>query len=207
MRITFVGDIHASWGVLRYIMENHCPHNRVLQVGDFGLFGRKDEIQPQSLHPNLFFIHGNHDNPDVCEKYRPNYLGRFGQAFDDRIFFVSGAWSIDQHCRIPGLSWFHNEELSTAEAQAAFELYVKVKPRYMVTHDGPTSIIRSLVNPAWGGVRATTTTRLFDAMWAEHKPELWIFGHHHNPIDRVILGTRFVCLDINRILTLDLSLT
>lgn len=34
------------------------------------------------------------------------------------------------------------------------------------------------------------------SLWeSEHKPKLWIFGHYHHNIDRVINGCRFICID------------
>jgi hypothetical protein len=32
-------------------------------------------------------------------------------------------------------------------------------------------------------------------MWNFYKPETWIFGHWHLSFDKVISGTRFICLN------------
>lgn len=46
----------------------------------------------------------------------------------------------------------------------------------------------------WTYGKSQTRTML-QKMFEEHKPELWIFGHHHKSKDEVINGTRFICLD------------
>lgn len=201
MRITFLGDPHGKFKQLRVVWERYCPHHRVISVGDVGVWGNKDEIQPQNFPNNFYFIAGNHDNPSACEKYRPNYLGRFGFVKDLNLFFVSGAMSIDANLRIPFKSWWPDEELNWQEAQKVVELYNKVKPRYVVTHDCPVEVAKILV----GEVYKNPTQKLFDCLFINHKPEIWLFGHYHQSFDQTILGTRFICLNELEEKTLDLN--
>ena len=192
--LTLIGDSHGQFRRLAEIIKRHRFHNDVVSVGDVGIgFGEKQQDFPE----NFFFIHGNHDNPDICaERYPANYLGRFKYAPRSKIFFLSGAWSIDRQWRTEGIDWWPTEELTMTECNAALELYDRVKPRYVVTHDGPSCAIQTLVNPACneGNIIPTRTGQLLDGMLSLHKPALWIFGHHHISLDTVIDGTRFVCL-------------
>jgi predicted phosphodiesterase len=41
----------------------------------------------------------------------------------------------------------------------------------------------------------TATSSLAQQMYTIHKPDLWIFGHHHKSFDETIGGTRFICLN------------
>lgn len=199
--ITFLGDSHGHFNTIHTLIKRH--KNPVVHVGDVGIgFGEK----PQSFPDNFFFIHGNHDNPDECKKYS-NFLGRYGYNEHLNLFFVSGAWSIDRQWRTLGVDLFYNEELSAAESNAALELYEKIRPRFLVTHDGPSCAIEGLVNPFWGGIIPTSTGRLLDEMFKIHKPELWIFGHHHLHLDKIIENVRFICLNIDQEITLDLKNT
>jgi len=39
-------------------------------------------------------------------------------------------------------------------------------------------------------------------MFDMHRPKLWIFGHYHQDFDDVIKGTRFVCLNELKTITI-----
>jgi hypothetical protein len=62
----------------------------------------------------------------------------------------------------------------------------------MITHECPADIA-PLLNSHHSNERTRTNNSL-QLMWEAHQPELWIFGHHHVSFDRVVKGTRFVCL-------------
>jgi len=47
------------------------------------------------------------------------------------------------------------------------------------------------------------TSLLGDECLKEHRPKLWVFGHHHKSFDKVIDGTRFVCLAELEVMILD----
>ena len=41
------------------------------------------------------------------------------------------------------------------------------------------------------------TEKTLGEMFKIHQPKLWIFGHWHRKFDQKILGTQFICLNIN----------
>ena len=201
----FIGDIHGDIHGYETIINGT---NESVQIGDFGI-GFLSPVQEEFVDNQLHqdgrhkFIRGNHDDPTRC-KSRPGYIedGTFDEARG--IMYVGGAWSIDWQFRTPGYSWWEDEELSTAELARMHEYFVHHEPRIMITHDAPTSAIYQMhISP--NGLRQyrTRTADAFDGMFQRHQPDIWIFGHWHVPMDEVINGTRFICLDINKYIDLE----
>lgn len=198
----FIGDIHGD--VFSYMpIIDGCDES--VQVGDFGIGfipenGFVDTLHVDGRHK---FIRGNHDDPDMC-KERPGYIedGTYDKERD--ILYVGGAWSIDWKWRTPGYTWWDNEELSIPELVRMHELFVHHKPRVMVTHDCPTSVafecfLKGTNKPQY----KTRTAEAFEGMFQRYQPEIWVFGHWHTDVDRVINGTRFICLGINNYIDLE----
>ena len=204
MRITFIGDVHGHFKPLQKIIDGRP--GAIVQVGDMGLGFPGYQIL--FLESRVRFIRGNHDNPEACRKH-PNYLGDYGYDPTLNLFFVSGAWSIDQNLRLQGRDWWPDEELSMAQCSEVLTLWDKIKPDYVVTHEGPQEatyrILTKLLLPGSGqSIRLTRTGQLLDQMLAYHRPKLWLFGHWHVAFDEEINGTRFVCLPELAPLTLEL---
>jgi calcineurin-like phosphoesterase family protein len=190
-----IGDIHGKVDRYLKLLASHRGEPSV-QLGDFGIgFPGDDPLPP--LPGNAWFIRGNHDNPEAA-RYHANYLGDYGSKTIDgiRIFYLSGAWSCDQWHRTEGVNWWRDEELCAAELQAAFELYEKLKPEIVLTHDGPDEAVRSLLDgqAAHKELTRTSTGNALNAMLESHRPKKWIFGHWHTRFRRRIGGTEFHCL-------------
>lgn len=126
----FIGDVHGKMKEYLSIINQLGNTNESIQVGDFGV-GFVDIPQIPINHK---FIHGNHDNLHLCATI-PNFLGRYGTY--KNIFFVSGAFSIDNGARTPNVNWWNSEELTYSEQIKCRELYNNNKPRVVVTHDCP----------------------------------------------------------------------
>jgi hypothetical protein len=191
--IRFIGDIHGKKKEYLELLPNEYPS---IQLGDYGMgfSGLKSPVD-LILPSNAYFIRGNHDNPEVCKRH-PNYLGDFGcKEIDGRkIFFVSGAWSIDWMYRREGISWWPNEELSPSEMNVVYDMYCDEKPELVISHDAPKEICTQLL--PWGGkLHGNATETLFSAMFAEWKPKNWVFGHWHTTQQITLSGTDFQCLD------------
>lgn len=189
-----IGDIHGKTDRYLKLLGRHRGEPSV-QLGDFGIGFPGDELP--TLPGYAWFIRGNHDNPEVARSHA-NYLGDFGSRTIDgiRIFFLSGAWSCDQWHRTEGVNWWRDEVLSVAELQAAVDLYGKLKPEIVLTHDGPDEAVRSLLGdqPAHKELTRTSTGKALNAMLDVHRPAKWIFGHWHTRFRRRIGGTEFRCL-------------
>ena len=189
--MVILSDIH---GELEYANRVASKHGKTLQLGDFG-FGFR-EFGP--FNKNLYFFRGNHDNPALVKEH-PKWVGDFGLF--DNVFFVAGADSIDKSDRIEGVSWWRDEQLSYAQMQDAIDLYQRVKPRYVVSHDGPQSIVESMF-----GITDRSFTRIgLQHMLDVHVPKMWIFGHHHKSKTFVCQKTKgtFKCLKPDEVFILD----
>lgn len=176
-------------------------------MGDFGFgFNKKSDermLKWQAENPNHLFIRGNHDDRAVCRE-SDNFI-EDGEAYIwDHLMCIGGAWSIDYAQRREGRSWWPDEECSSEEFDRFTETYLQAKPRVMVTHDAPMQI------PNWhkfvrGDLQITRTGLRLGQMWQKHKPDLWVFGHWHLSFDKTVEGTRFICLNINEWVDLDLN--
>lgn len=210
MKTRIVGDIHGKFkeysyytlgvGRLRHATEP-APPERSIQVGDFGIgfdsvYWHDSVNEWMKKNPGHRFIRGNHDDPDLCEAmagYIPD-----GTVEGD-IMYIGGAWSIDYAYRIPGVSWWPDEELSVTEFNNAIDLYRSAKPRVMITHDCPTQIAWDMFvsrdDSLTGNKQIKTRTgEALQAMWEIHQPEEWYFGHWHITRDLTLNGTKFQCL-------------
>lgn len=183
----FIGDVHGKFDQYHRIIEK-CDES--IQVGDFGIgFPHYKHVNIKGNHR---FLRGNHDNPEVCRKH-PNYLGDWGTIFGKKLFFISGAWSIDAKWRTVGSTWWEDEQINESEYPYIVKKYENMLPEIFVSHDGPTDAIFQILG-SHKEIIKTRTSNLLQILFDIHKPKLWVFGHYHVPLDVVIKDTRFVCL-------------
>lgn len=201
MLVLFIGDVHGKFSRYEKIIKDQ---KNTIQVGDMGvgfrhLGGPRDGLfhknppHAKMLSGNHRAIRGNHDNPAVCRNH-----SQFIQdgTVEDGVMFVGGGVSIDKEFRIEGYSWWPDEELSHDELADLIELYEKVKPRVMVTHDCPEGVAEIMCGLV-GRVKFDFPSRTriaFQHMWNIHRPDIWIFGHWHFSFDMVLDKTRCICL-------------
>ena len=181
MRI--IGDVHGKMEHYLHLIED-VPFS--IQLGDMGFSEHYDELLKNVDPTRHRFIPGNHDDyPNLP----PHALGDYGMISlgDFRAFIVRGAFSIDRLRRTEGVNWWLNEELSLLEGSLCLDAYIKAKPRIVLSHEAP-----SLLYPLYSRTR---TGELLQFMLEGHRPDLWVFGHHHQSRDQYHLGVRFVCLD------------
>ena len=194
MRI--IGDVH---GRIADYQKLAAGAGESIQIGDMGLGFRSVSLPPSPTHK---FFRGNHDSPQVCRDH-PNYMGDWGYDAALGIFWFGGADSIDKHLRRVGVSWWRDEELSLGEFQDALDLYERVKPNVVLSHDGPQAFIE-----AGFGIRDRSRTRqALQAAYELWQPRVWIHGHHH--VRREFESpeeTLFVCLGELDHLDIDLPL-
>jgi hypothetical protein len=192
----FIGDIHGNFDNYKKIIEN-CENS--IQVGDHGVgFGPL----PDDISISHKFIRGNHDDPEAC-KSEPRWIpdGTFFNYIETML--IGGAWSIDKNYRTPYRDWWPEEELSYSELSSLVEKYIIVKPRIMITHDCPYTVMQQFFN--YQNSFNSRTQMAFDSMFANHRPKLWIFGHHHVNKHMNIMGTDFLCLGEFSYIDIDLS--
>ncbi len=200
--IRFVGDIHGNY--MPYLNAIDGVEKSV-QVGDFGLgFGTKgdaefvDSVIIDPMPGNHRFIRGNHDSPEECKLSR-HWIP--DGTFEDGIFYLGGAASIDQMYRTEGVSWWRDEELSDSELELIVEKWADLKPKILVAHETSEQFARNHMMPAVNStLNFMSRTRLaIDRMYAAHRPETHIFGHWHHSVDMYdeYNWVRMICLGIN----------
>jgi len=191
----FIGDVHAT---TKGNMEKYLAllgEEPSIQVGDLniGFAG----VHLPNLPRRHRFIHGNHDNPEKCRGHK-NYLGSYGYFPDLALFYAGGAFSIDYMSRVPGRSWWPDEQLSMQQWEDAAALYVRSKPKQVVTHDCPLPVahllLREMSNFYDPDRTPDATKEALEALFNFHRPEIWVFGHYHVSRDFEYEGTRFICL-------------
>ncbi len=196
--LTIIGDPHGKLDQYKKIISNS---ENTLSVGDLGFKNEWDEItrfvsEIDGFHKNN---PGNHEYGPYVDNHKLS-TGNF-QFFDAlNLFTVRGAESIDKHLRTEGIDWFANEELNYQEQLAAFDEYCRVKPKVVISHDCPQTVMTSL----FGYTGKSQTRTMLEMMFQEHQPQLWVFGHHHKSKDVQINGTRFVCLNELETLTIEI---
>jgi hypothetical protein len=202
MLIRFIGDVHGKYDRYKKIIKTPCSLNSRLpsiQVGDMGVgFRRLDG----SFHKNPpfdamiddRFIRGNHDNPEVCKQHQ-KYIA--DGTIENNMMFIGGGLSIDRQWRVEGFSWWPDEEVSMAELNTMVDVYTTLRPEIMVTHDCPESVAGALITGSTSLFKLnmpSRTRQAFQSMFEIHQPRLWIFGHWHMSLDKIINGTQFICL-------------
>lgn len=192
----FIGDIHGAYG--RYLqMIQGC--DKSVQVGDFGIGFNENPLD--WIDPDYHkFIRGNHDNPALCYE-QPNFIP--DGKFEDGVFYMGGANSIDREWRTEGIDWWADEELSYAQLSYMIEKYAEDKPEVVVAHEVPSFLTAYFNRPIFN--IESRTRDAFDQMYKIHQPKLWIAGHWHFPFDKIVDSTRFVILDCDSWIDIDLD--
>jgi hypothetical protein len=188
----FIGDVHGKFDSYLALIDGV---NSSIQCGDMGIgFG----IPFPVIDESQMFIHGNHDDYLKCLSI-PNFIDDGSFDEDNSIFCIGGAWSIDWEWRQNHMNhggnavWWKEEEQPYPKLEKIINWYEECKPEIMVSHDCPLIMAQELKsNHQWDNSR---TRNALNSMFEIHKPELWIFGHHHVNMTRDIKGTRFICLD------------
>lgn len=205
-----IGDPHGMFYNYREILKTQKA-NVSIALGDIGLgFPQSPELILSDIPGTNYLLRGNHDNPIVMRKH-PNYIGDYGilngsfiEDRFDKLFFLSGAWSIDWQYRTEGLTIWNDEQLSQEELCAAINLHNETKPDIMIAHDCPTMILHHL-HPS--RVIPTRTSQALDQMVFNHKPNYFIFAHHHISWRKLIDDCMYVCLNELEVLDISKSIT
>lgn len=203
-----VGDLHGNWSALNKILQKNTENNLV-QIGDLGLgFPAMKRINgiwqnvegdngdPKKFPDNFFFVRGNHDRPEAAKNY-PNYLGDYGFNENLNIFYVSGAASHDKDLRTQGVDWWVDEELSIPEFQDCINLYEKIKPKIVISHEPPVVAHQAIRKNL--PVDSSRTSQALQSMFEIWQPEIWVHGHHHVTWSKQIGKTKFTCAAINQV--------
>lgn len=196
--IKIIGDVHGKTGLYKRLVREMPQGQRSIQVGDMGV-GFQGVVVHDMPQEHKWF-RGNHDDPAKCRR-NPNYLGDYGYLEEDKIFWLAGAFSIDRAWRTPMESWWPDEELSYEELQKAIDLYSKIKPRFVLTHEAPAKAAKIMLLELSGAYfsaklecTSSRTSEALQQMHDIHQPEEWVFGHYHFGTTFEFQRTKFTCV-------------
>lgn len=202
LTVTFMGDVHGCWGDLQDRINENENTDIIIQVGDFGIIPTLGSFPPEmGFSKPLFFVDGNHEDHLLLQKHveekdleivkNVRYVPRATQMKlgNTTINFMGGAQSVYRPNRKQYIDWWA-EEVPT---QKEFEKFANLSSAdIVVTHNAPTSVVENIANYTITDPTNHNFETIFRSM--KQKPEIWFFGHFHIDFDKVIDGTRFVCI-------------
>lgn len=200
-KILIAGDWHMNhrWAQEIISVAHAEGINRIIQVGDFGVWPGKDGAEYLRIlsgalvdwDVKLYFVPGNHEdwnqidswstrfskNQDGHQEIEQNlfYAGKVNSwTWDGKRFAsVGGAVSIDKKWRKVGLSWWPQEIISYHEKVEAIEMG---KVDYLFTHDchnfHPFSHLKNDLDST---MHRQTITEIAGVL----QPSRWFHGHYH----------------------------
>lgn len=190
MHIRLIGDVHGLIPLYARLIEDVACS---IQLGDMGFSHSYQQLADHAIDPTHHrFVPGNHDEYPHLPSHA---LGDYGSATlaGFGFFYVRGALSVDRMWRTEGSTWWPEEELTAEQGSAALEAYRESLPNIVLSHDCPTSVLPLfLTNPA--KMDPSRTGDMLQRLLDEHRPRLWVFGHHHRTRQREVAGTQFACL-------------
>jgi hypothetical protein len=200
---TAIGDVHGKYGKYIDILKN-CHHS--VQVGDMGFnYSFFDQIVPRIDSNRHVFFGGNHDNYDKYEDCE-YAMGDFGYYMvgDIPFYYIRGERSIDRSYRKIGIDWWSEEEMEYKVLERCIKAYEINKPKIVLSHGCPSSITELVtVGNRYHMLRPSVTSVALQRMLDVHRPNLWIFGHHHRSFEIEIEGTVF--RGLNELETFDVT--
>lgn len=198
--LRIIGDVHGKYNLY---VKTAKEAKYSIQLGDLGFdYDWIDFFLSYDAHK---ILGGNHDNYTSIDgkfvKQTPHFLGDFGiysvPEFGD-IFYVRGGYSIDKNFRKEGVNWWPLEEITYAQGLQALDLYEQVKPKLVISHECPTSLLgyvgMSSQDVELWGIKPSMTANLLQSMFDLHQPLIWCHGHHHKSKFIVKEKTTFISL-------------
>lgn len=207
MTLTIISDVH---GKIDDYLKIARQSEFTLQLGDFGFSSAWNALNYSGLSPdNHKICTGNHDDHDTAIK-SPYCLGDYGTTIlgGVSLFFIRGGLSIDRLYRevdrVNGgpRTYWTQEELNFTQMLECMDLYRKVKPSVVISHEPPCQFIPDLTSSdkmmtKYGFHKGfiDNTSLLCNELLNIHTPSLWIFGHfHHSMVINSIPGLKAVSL-------------
>lgn len=202
MTTYLLGDHHCPdhHALAKVIAKRGLRNCRLIHVGDGeeGYPSHWDNKTPERLDADFaqigieyISIRGNHANPHAFDggimlpnfKLVPDYTRL--EIGGETWLLLGGAISIDRLSRVPGETWWPEEEMILDETRA-------LPADVLVTHTGPSLTLPTRTGlldyyaAAEAAIGTTTLRRELRAEAARHdrlfelvRPRIWYHGHHH----------------------------
>ena len=211
--IYVTGDTHGLNDVQKLInnktLDNLTTRDFLIVTGDFGAVwdnGAHDKAVLDFYSRQTYitlFLDGNHENFDLLNSYPVEewHNGRIhritdkvfhlmrGQIYDLEnlsIFTFGGGLSIDKEYRIPGYSWWPEEEPSDEECLNALS-NLKIRNNLIdiiLTHSAPKVLVQNHLAMRHNLIRITSKTESFlNSIMVTVRYRHWYCGHYHFDMD------------------------
>lgn len=189
--IHVIGDVHGDTAALVTQIER-CPNNVsvIVLAGDVG-FGfvktsRITDIFKMFPDKTFIVIQGNHDNADEMKGHGDNWIfvttemtwtTRFVNG--TVIGLVAGALSIDKEYRVPGRSWWANEQGSSAKLDDLIAYAPTSEIEVIISHDAPLSQYQKFYESVTMSLTNLKLDLLLERLRESGRPVVWLHGHLH----------------------------
>jgi len=226
--IYLTGDTHRTVNIEKLkpshfkIQKNLTKEDYLIICGDFGGVWDKSKISEQCIefhntrNYTTLFVDGNHENFDLLNSYPVTkwkggkvhqiaehvYHLMRGQVFEIdgfKFFTMGGGISVDKEFRMPGRTWWPQEDLSCEEIEEAVKNLDQHhwKVDYILTHTASNRMMKE----CFGFQKEESRINEFlDMIQMRLEYKWWFFGHFHE--DEVYETQRCTCL-FNQIRRLD----
>ena len=191
-----ISDIHGDVNTfLKLMSKKPLQEKEVVLLGDVG-YGfpefdveRFNDYLLRNPRIRFYIIQGNHDNaecmgvPIANVRYITTKTGSIVHYIDgNSVIMIPGALSYDKNMRVPGVSWWENEQLS--EEQLAESIKLATSCDIILSHDAPLQQYFMF----FPETKPSRTNRALDMLLMElirtQRKTLWLHGHlHENYID------------------------
>ncbi len=212
VKTLFVGDVHGEFMYLDYVIGQEQPQ-AVVVAGDFGYWPRLTTASYDFEVP-VYFVDGNHEDHNqldgLVEQYgkeNPIEVGKncyyiprgciwtIGQS---TLCGLGGAFSIDWQWRIPGRTWFIQEELIIDDL---IDFNWSKTVDIVVSHTCPLVALPKTANTCKIPLKRIHNRKSETVLqqWLnqiETKPKKWFYGHWHNSCKFTRNGVQFELLDM-----------
>lgn len=191
-----ISDIHGNVNTFLKLMSKKPFQDRdVVLLGDVG-YGfpefdveRFNDYLLRNPRIRFYIIQGNHDNADCMNvpilnvRYITTKTGAMVYNIENNsVIMIPGALSYDKNMRVPGVSWWENEQLSEEQLSKVVELAKDCD--IILSHDAPLQQYFMF----FPETKPSRTNRALDMLLMElirtQRKTLWLHGHlHENYID------------------------
>ena len=192
MKVNILSDIHGNTHYLDRLARK--TDDLIIQIGDFG-FANDWKVLSNYSPDKVKVVGGNHDEYPIVNQY-PHYLGDYGliPGFDMKVGFLRGAYSIDRYCRIEGISWWPEEQISYPDLWKFLDWYEIEKPDVMITHCSTITGLHRCVHPVFSYSRTET---VLEEAFKIHPPKIHVHGHLHVSKKYDVGKTKCICLNVH----------
>ena len=225
-RILFAGDWHGNLRAVEFCIDKAKKAGcvAIVQLGDFGYgwdivedgcrFTKKVSLAAQAAGIPIYWIDGNHENFDHLEmsanihggnpvelepgvRYLPR--GTVLVLNGMKALAVGGGYSIDKAYRVPGVTWWPQEETTFVDVEIARNIGpVDVVLAHDVCKTG-FEIMRTLSAGLNVSMPAPARNRaLLEFVLDSGRPSFWFHGHYHMSYHAPYGGTIFRGLNKER---------